>query len=288
MKKFFAGLIASLFLFASGEAYAPEGEVHVTMLNVGQGDSILIETPTQNVLIDAGDVNDANKLHAELESTGVTRFERIILTHPHADHIGGIDMILGNYEVDEISDNGFASASPLYKKYHSADVKFSTLRGGTVVDFGNDVVFEVMNPTERLPNMNDNSIVGKLKFKDFSMLFMGDAGKTIEEKLLESEDVSADILKAGHHGSKTASSEDFIGAVDPKAILISAGVNNRFGHPHKAALSNMRTFCGNIFCTRFNGTIKVVSNGSGFNISCDNQADWLEKYTGERVTITRI
>ena len=121
MRKFFATLIASLFLFASGEAYAPEGEVYVTMLDVGQGESILVETLEQNILIDTGYTGESDKLRAELEKAGVTRFERIILTHPHVDHIGGIGYILDNYEVDEISDNGIASASTLYQRYRSAD-----------------------------------------------------------------------------------------------------------------------------------------------------------------------
>ena len=288
MRKFLAALIASLIFFASAEAYAPEGEVHVTMLNVGQGDSILVETPTQNVLIDTGDVTEQDKLKAELDKTGVTRFERIILTHPHADHIGGIGYILDNYEVDEISDNGIFSASPLYKRYRDSGVKISRLREGNSVDFGGNVHFDVLSPTFRAENMNNNSIVGKLIFNDFSMLFMGDAEKQIEEELLAAQDVTADILKAGHHGSKTANTEDFIGAVQPKVILISAGENNRFGHPHKVALSNMRTFCSNIYCTRFNGSIKVVSDGNGFDVYCKNQAAWLENYTGERVTYTRL
>jgi len=288
MKKFLAGLIASLLFFASAEAYAPEGQLYVTMLNVGQGDSILIETPTQNVLIDTGDVSEQERLKAELQAAGVTRFERIILTHPHADHIGGIGFILDNYEVDEISDNGLFSASPLYKRYHDSGVKVTRLREGNSVDFGGDVRFDVLSPTFYDQDMNNNSIVGKLVFKDFSMLFMGDAEKQIEEELLDTQDVTADILKAGHHGSKTSNTEDFIGAVRPKVILISAGEGNRFGHPHKAALSNMRTFCSDIFCTRFNGSIKVVSDGNSFDVYCENQADWLESYTGERVTITRI
>ena len=288
MRKFFATLIASLFLFASGEAYAPEGEVYVTMLDVGQGESILVETPEQNILIDTGYTGESNKLRAELEKAGVTRFERIILTHPHVDHIGGIGMILDNYEVDEISDNGIASTSTLYQRYRSADVKLSTLKTGDVLDFGGDVTFEVMNPLNRYSLMNNNSIVGKLIFDDFSMLLTSDAEKALEEELRLRENVKADVLKASHHGSITSNLDDFLGTVNPEAILISAGKDNDYGHPNKTVLSNMRAYCGDIFCTAFNGTIKVVSDGATFEIICENQADWLEEYTGEYVAITRL
>ena len=289
MRKFFAGLIASLFLFATGEAYAPEGQLYVTMLDVGQGESILIETPSQNILIDAGDVSEKQKLQSELEKAGVTRFERIILTHQHADHIGGMGMILDNYEVDEISDNGFSSASPLYQRYRSADVKFSTLREGDLISFGNGVVFEVLNPAVKSVRVNNDSVVGKLKFGDFKMLITGDIEREVEEELIASADISADVLDACHHGSITSCTEDFLGMVNAKVILISAGKNNAYGHPHKKALRNMRLFGSDIYCTAFNGTIKVVSDGSSqFTVICDNQADWLEQYTGERVTYTRL
>lgn len=289
MKKFFAGLIASLFLFATGEAYAPEGQLYVTMLDVGQGESILVETPTQNVLIDTGYISESSKLQSELEKAGVTRFERVILTHPHVDHIGCIGYILDNYEVDEISDNGMESASPLYQRYRNSGVPISSLEAGDVLDFGGDVTFEVMNPLNKYKLMNNNSIVGKLVFDDFSMLLTADAEKALEEELLGRENVKADVLKASHHGSITSNIDDFLGAVNPEVILISAGKDNAYGHPHKIALHNMRAYCGNdIFCTAFNGTIKVVSDGSTFEIICENQADWLEEYTGEYVSITRL
>lgn len=292
MRKFLAALIASLIFFASGEAYAPEGEVHVTMLNCGQGESILIETPSQNILIDAGDVAEADKLKAELDKTGVTRFERIILTHPHADHIGGMATLLENYDVDEICDNGLYSSSPLYFAYRTADVKFSTLKAGDILDFGNTVQFVIMNPSSPVTSytsVNNTSIVGKLIFGNFSMLFTGDAERELEQDLLcERNDLESDILKAAHHGSKTSNTPDFLAAVNPKCILISAGIQNAYGHPHKAALSNMRSFCNQIFCTRFNGTIKITSDGNSFEVDVEYPVEWLDAYTGERVIVTPL
>lgn len=291
MRKFLAALIASLIFFASGEAYAPEGQLIITQLNVGQGESILIETSSQNILIDTGDVTEQDKLKAELDKAGVTRFEQIILTHPHADHIGGMEFLLNNYAVDEISDNGLYSTSPLYFKYRTADVKFSTLKAGDVLDFGNGVEFIVMSPTPPVThysNVNNSSIVGKLVYKNFSMMLTGDAEKEAELELWERNDLESTILKAGHHGAKTSSTADFIAAVSPEVILISAGEDNKFGHPNKATLSTMRMFCGKIFCTRFNGTIKVISDGETYSLDVEYPVEWLEPYTGERVTVTRL
>lgn len=281
MFKFLAGLCASLIFFAHAHAYSPEGKIFVTMLNVGQGDSFLIETPTQNILIDAGDVSTRNTLLAELRKAGVTRFEKVILTHTHADHIGGLQAVLNNYVVDKIYDNGFESNSPFYKKYHDAPTKFGVLRDGDKLDFGG-ATFKVLHPNERADKVNNQSIVGKLIFKNFSMLFTGDLEKDAEEQLIRRHNVRANVLKAGHHGSKTSSSNIFLGHVLPSSILISCGTQNRFKHPHKAALRRMKFFTDEIYCSAFNGTVKIISDGNTFIIEPEDNIEWLEYYLDEK------
>jgi len=275
MNKIFAAIFAAIFFICNVcAAYAPDGKLFVTMLDIGQGDAFLIETPEQNILLDTGDFNQRDNLVKQLHDAGIARFERVILTHPHADHIGAVRAVLDNFPVDEILDNGIASHSPFYKNYRTAELKFSTLKDGDIINLGGGVKFKVFNPTPeilsdvaaRRLNLNNSSIVGKLTFGDFSMLFTGDIEKEIEDELLERayHDLKSTILKAGHHGSKTSNSPDFVYAVNPDFVLISAGKFNRHGHPHKAPLATFRENfipTENILCTAFNGFVRVESNG---------------------------
>ena len=117
MNKIFAAVFAAIFfIFSSCAAYAPSGKLFVTMLNIGQGDAFLIETPEQNVLLDTGDFDQRDNLISQLHAAGITHLEKIILTHPHADHIGGVRAVIDNFSVDQILDNGISSRSPFYKK----------------------------------------------------------------------------------------------------------------------------------------------------------------------------
>lgn len=305
MKKIFAAVFGLLFfVFAAAcSAYAPEGKCYVTMLDIGQGDAFLIETPLQNIMIDTGDADHRAELVAQLKTAGVTRLEKIILTHPHADHIGGVAALLKNFPVDEIIDNGILSTSPLYRSYRKADVKLSAAKAGDVIDFGGGVKFRVFNPdslTVRVVNSksqrsspNNESIVGKMTFGDFSILFTGDAEKILEESLVENfqAELKATILKAGHHGSKTSSTAEFVAAVAPDFVLISAGADNKFGHPHAAPLSTFRenfVLPENIFCTRFNGCVRIETDGKNYFLLVDKPDDWVERYTNEKVTVIRL
>ena len=303
MNKIFAAIFAALFLFYGTicNAYAPEGKVYVSMLNIEQGDAFLIETPTQNVLLDTGDVGARNTLVAKLKDAGITRFERVILTHPHADHIGGLGAVLDNFPVDLISDNGVASASPLYN--YRDKVPCDSLTAGDVLDLGGGVKFHVFYPPKSLvadvnaglqPSQpNRECIVGKLTFGEFYVLFTSDADTFVEDNLVESlqPQLKALILKAGHHGSKSSSSREFVASVAPDYVFISAGKGNRFGHPHKDAIAMFREYHvlpQNIFCTRFNGDIRVESDGKNNLILVEQENDWVEEYTGQIITVTRI
>ena len=305
MRKIFTAVFGLLFFICSSicSAYAPEGKLFVTMLDIGQGDAFLIETPTQNILIDTGDVDQRNKLVDKLKGAGFEHFERIILTHPHSDHIGGVSAVLKNFTVDEISDNGIVSKSPLYTDYHSADVKFSTLKTGDIIDLGGGVKFKVLYPSQAIVRdvnagnqksyPNNESIVGKLIFGDFSMLFTGDAEKFVEETLYQTfnTELKSTVLKAGHHGSKTSSTADFVSVVAPDYVFISAGYKNKFGHPHKESLKTYREFFvlpEKIFCTAFNGSVRIESDGKNNIVLVEHESDWVVDYTNQIVTVTRL
>ena len=145
MDRIFAAVFGLLLFFCSVcNAYAPEGHLYVTMFDVEQGDSFLIETPAQNILLDTGDVSTRTTLVDKLKAAGITRLERIILTHPHADHIGGTRAVLDNFSVDEILDNGQSSPSPLYRDYRTAELPFNSLKAGDILDCGGGVKFKVL------------------------------------------------------------------------------------------------------------------------------------------------
>lgn len=300
MKKIFAAVFGLLFFIyaATCSAYTDEGKLRVSMLNVGQGDAFLIETSEQNILIDTGD--DKDKIIAELNKAGISRLERVILTHPHSDHIGAIQAVLDNFDVVEILDNGIVSTSPYYKKYRTAHVACHALEAGDMLNLGDRAYFKVLHPDTFLVNCvnsgaqrskpNDESIVGRLTFGDFSMLFTGDVEKTIEEDLI-AQNIKATILKAGHHGSRTSSSANFVANVQPRFVFISAGKDNRFKHPHKKPLEIYRVNGvkpENIFCTAFNGTVVAETDGTDIKITPEITSNWVARYTGEVIIVTAL
>ena len=260
---------------------AAQGNIRIKMLNVGQGDAILIQTSEQNVLIDTSDVDERDKLRAELKKAGVQKIDKVILTHPHADHIGGMDVLLdGSYTIGTVYDNGMPSTSKLYlgyrKKLKSLNITHQALEEGDVLDLGDGAKFTVLSPSEKLVaagqqkgykhDPNNESIVGRLSFGSFSMLFTGDAEKETEQSILtgHAAELKSTVLKSPHHGSKTSSSKEYLRAVQPEVCLISCGQNNDYGHPHKETLKKYQAIHAKVYETDKNGTITVQSDGKTY------------------------
>lgn len=304
---------------AATSAQNVSGNLKISMLNVGQGDAILIQTGKQTILIDTSDTDERDLLVNELEKLSVTKIDKLILTHPHADHIGSAKALINpskkelsanpyleKISVAEVYDNGIASTSPLYKSYLKAidnkGIPHTALKVGDTLDFGNSVKFKVLYPTPELVNAvnnggwksdpNNESVVGKLTYKKFSMMFTGDAEKEVEASLLannKAKDLKCNVLKSGHHGSYTASTKDFVATVKPSVVLISAGPEeerrNTYGHPHLEPLENylaQGVDKGNILCTRWNGTITITSDGKDFSVTSERKEDWLDKWMTQK------
>lgn len=274
---------------AAQSTVAAEGNLVVKMLNVGQGDAILIQTPQQTVLIDTSDLDERDKLRRELNKAGVTTIDKVILTHPHADHIGGMDVVLNEFAVKEVYDNGMPSTSKIYlnymKKLKAKGVAHKTLKAGDVVDFGSGASFHVYAPTESHQqegqqkgykhDPNNESIVGKLVFGEFAMMFTGDAEKKEEVPVVGGFDteLKAQVLKAGHHGSKSSSSKEFLRAVQPETVLISCGAGNDYGHPHKETMKKYKALKLKIFETDKNGTITITTDGKTYEVKPEQGAE---------------
>ena len=269
---------------ANSGGQTAEGTITAKVLNIGQGDSILIQTSEKTVLVDTSDVDERDKLRAELKKADVKKIDTIILTHPHADHIGGMDVLLDEYPVGMVYDNGMPSTSKLFlgyvKKLKEKNIERKGLVAGDRVDLGGGAVFEVLGPSAELVkegsvkgykhDPNNESVVGRLVYGNFSMMLTGDAEKKEEQAILAAgSPVQSTILKSGHHGSKTSSSADFLRAVKPEAALSSCGVNNDYGHPHKETMKKYHALDIPIYVTAENGTITVRSDGKTYDISVE-------------------
>jgi competence protein ComEC len=235
------------------------------------------------VLIDTSDLDEQEKLRAELKKAGIKRIDKLILTHPHADHIGGVEgVVLKDYEVGEVYDNGMPSKSKIYTRYmkllKQKNIKRHGLTAGDELDFGGGVKFKVFAPEKSVVEKgsktteghdpNNESVVGQLIFGDFTMMFTGDAEKAEEEPMVHAygNNLKSKILKAGHHGSKTSSSAAFLKAVSPEAVLISCGAGNDYGHPHAQTMKRYQMMKLKIFETDKNGTITVKTDGKDYSI----------------------
>lgn len=246
-------------------------ELQVYFLDVGQGDAILIKSPSGNkMLIDGG--QSASALMLAL-SKAIPFYNKkidvVLATHPDADHIGGLSEIFRRFEVDFVIDPDVLAETRIFRDFQNAvalsDSQKLIARRGMEIDLGGGVVFVVLFPDRDVSglNPNDASTVGKLFFGETSFLLAGDAPKKIEEYLvfLDGRFLESDILKVGHHGSQTSTSEEFVKTVNPKYAIIQAGRDNRYGHPHNEVIETLQNFQAKILGTYELGTIFIKSNG---------------------------
>ena len=230
------------------ENLSGSAEAQVYFIDVGQGDSELIRLKDSgiDILIDAGTRSTKQELADYLKKLGVDDIDILIGTHPHEDHIGGMAKIIeefpiGTLYLPETSDE----MTPTTKTYESLldavekmDVTMRTASAGDVLLEEGNISFKVLSPSHTdYDNLNDYSIVTRLKVGDTAFLFQGDAETPVEEEILDSgADVSCDVIKLGHHGSSTSSSRAYLEAANPSAAVISCGVGNEYGHPHRETM----------------------------------------------------
>lgn len=260
---------AAIFVFAKPET---DKIAQVTMLNVGQGDAILVELPNkQRWLIDGGpDSSVVSELHkvlpfADRQLTG------IILTHPHSDHVTGLVSVLEQFQVSYALFTPVVHTSPIYKQFLETVQRSGVEVIPMVEPFawqGEGWCWEFLYPISDsgFSNLNDSSIVSRLVIGEHSFLFMGDAEAEVEQLLVQQRDLSSTVLKVGHHGSDTSTTEDLMAAVRPEFALISAGKNNRFQHPSGSVLDILNEFGVEIFRTDEDGRITVTIDINGLTI----------------------
>lgn len=251
----------------------------VKVLDIGQGDAILIRVAGQTVLVDTGDIEHRDKMVAYIKKEGITRIDKVIITHPHADHLGGMPGILENFKVGQIYDSGKTNTTALYKQYMSTvnkkNIPFTIATPGSEVIIANDIILKIFAPDKSFladKEVNNSSIVAKLIYNKFSMLLTGDAEKDSEALMLKSYagELKSNILKAGHHGSSSSSSPAFLKAVGPEVAIISLGVNNDYHHPHPSTLKKYVEAKLKVYRTDIDGTVTITSDGQTYKIMKEN------------------
>ena len=262
-------LLAALLLLLHEWTRLPDGQLHLQLLDVGQGDAILITTPgNQRILIDGGpDLSVLERLGEELPFFS-KRIDLLLLTHTDADHITGFPEVIKRYDIKRILITGVDAHTSLYRAFLAAadaeETEVIIANAAHDLDLGHGVILDVLWPRESLlgkemEDPNNASIVAKLIWKDHHILLTGDAEKEVEEELLKlGVDLSSDILKVGHHGSRTSSSTGFLLAVAPEIALISAGRENKFGHPHQDVLHRLIDMGIEVRRTDVEGGVEVV------------------------------
>ena len=237
-------------------------------IDVGQGDSILIQYKSKNMLIDAGPKESSSDLLSYLKKFNIYDFKYVIATHPHEDHIGAMDKIIDRYPIaafyaPKITTNT-KTFNSMISSLHNKSLKINKAAAGVTLNFDNDLKCMLIAPNKTdYKDINNYSSVLKIVFKDTSFIFMGDAQKLSEDEILnENYNLQSDVIKIGHHGSRTSSSEDFIKKVNPKIAIISCGASNDFGHPHKPTLSLLQTLNVKLYRTDKNGSIILTSDGN--------------------------
>lgn len=241
----------------------------VSFLDVGQGDSIFIELPDgKTMLIDASEMDQADTIMNYIKARGLSRIDYLIATHPHADHIGGMRAIVETFEIGEIWMPNADSTTATYEKLLTAiddkGLSIRTAKAGKVILEQGALRIALLAPcSDEYSDLNDYSAVIKLTYGSTAFLFTGDAEALSEEEMLASgADLSADVLKLGHHGSSTSSSEAFLKAVSPTWGIISCGKDNDYGHPHSETLASAAKYGITLCRTDLEGTIVFTSDGS--------------------------
>jgi len=273
-------LLLLLFLFFTGcspdtplsPAPSPQdsaGLLQVHFLDMGQADCILVQAPSgKNMLIDAGNNDDAAKILAYLRERNIRKLDVVVGTHPHEDHIGSMDQVINTFEVGQVVMPNATHTTRTFKDVLTAiknkGLKITTAKPEITLDLGTGINATVVAPrSAKYKDLNNYSVVIHLTYGSTSFLFTGDAEALSESEMLKAgTGLKSTVLKVGHHGSRTSSTQAFLDKVKPQYAVIMCGQDNDYGYPHRETLQKLAALDTQIFRTDLNGTIIATSDGT--------------------------
>lgn len=240
--------------------------LRVHFIDVGQGDSTLITIGDKSLLIDSGEAKASEKLIKYLKKQGIKKLNHVVATHPHEDHMGGMELIIDNFKIE----NFWAPKVTVNTRYFNRmidslkrkSLRINVAKEGKFINLHPNVQCKILSPTkDNYDNLNNYSSVIYLKYGQHSFLFMGDSDTSVEQDVLERNSIQCDILKLGHHGSTTSSGEVFLDKILPQLAIASCGKNNSFNHPSKKVINKLQTRSIKLYRTDIHGDIVFESNG---------------------------
>lgn len=248
----------------------------VSYIDVGQGDATLIHKGNFSMLIDAGKNERGTTVVEYLKNQGIKKLDLLVGTHPDSDHIGGLDDVLQEISVDTVYLPRATKETRTWREVERAlrqtgkEAQMPEI--GKEYRFDENVMIRFLGPQRKYAEANDNSLVVQLAYGKTRFLFMGDAEEQAEKDILERNfDLECDVLKVGHHGSYTATSDAFLKGANPAYAVISAGKDNSYGHPHAEVLSRLEDEDVQIYRTDTMGSIQAVSDGSQVRLTTENK-----------------
>lgn len=247
--------------------FVAEEDLLIDFIDVGQADSILIRDQDTVMLIDAGTNEAGETVVSYLENLGITKIDYLIGTHPHEDHIGGLDDVINNFEIGQIYMPQIETTTKTFEDVLEAienkNLTVTSPSKGDEIELSQAVATFMTEPILDEDNLNLSSLVIRLEFGNNSFLFMGDAEEENEESISW---LKTDVLKVGHHGSSTSSSESFLEQVQPQYAIIMAGKDNSYGLPTQETLNKLSSIGSQIYRTDEDGTIQLISDGNTIEI----------------------
>jgi len=252
----------------------PEGSIAVHFIDVGQGDSALIIAPEKTVLIDGGDNGQGLNVLRYLDKHGVHEIDIVIVSHAHADHIGGLIDVINMLPVAKVImpevPEAITPTTRTYENFLNAllknDLGITVAAPGQVHDLGGGARLSILGPLRDYTSLNDNGVVARLEFGETSFLFTGDIEIAAENDLARRGGIRSNVLQVAHHGSRTSTTQIFLDAVAPNIAVISCGLDNSYGHPHRYVIQRLEASGVRILRTDFDGSIVLVSDGSSIGI----------------------
>ncbi len=250
-------------------------EVH--FIDVGQGDSIFIMDNEYDIalLIDGGDRNYGTDVVNFIKSQGVNKLDYVVATHPHADHIGGLISVFESFPVENVVMPEITHTSKTYENFinsileNEGETGVIYAKDGLYAEVGN-LKAQILAPFNNTEDLNNNSVVLRLDYKENSFLFTGDIEKSVEKEILnQGYNVNVDVLKVPHHGSRTSNSEEFIAAVSPYISVIQLGKDNDYNHPHEEAMEVIEAYSELVYRNDEHGTISLYFNEEGYALNTE-------------------